>query len=142
MRRVVVLSAVLLAIAACSNARESETQSAAETIAIQMRDNRFEPSRLNVKRGETVSFRFVNRGGVPHDAFIGDKAAQERHEREMRTMGDEHAHHMSMSDNAVTVEPGNTATIDYQFTRRGTILIGCHESGHYASGMVVKVSVT
>lgn len=39
----------------------------------------------------------------------------------------------------ITVKPGKTAELTRTFATAGTIEVGCHEPGHYASGMKIKV---
>jgi uncharacterized cupredoxin-like copper-binding protein len=143
MARPVALVAVLVAFAACSNATDTQGQAARRTVVIQMRDNHFEPDRIDVRRGTTVAFRFMNQGRTRHDAFVGDAEAQAAHEREAR-MNDNAEHgggHEAADRDATTVEPGRTGVLNYRFSKRGEILIGCHEPGHYEGGMVVKVTV-
>lgn len=136
--------AALLVSSACATTTESRSRDTDRTVAIQMRDNHFEPDEVQVRRGETVSFQFVNRGSNRHDAFIGDDDAQEAHEREARTNGDAEHHdaHAAEEADAITLEPGGRDELTHTFDERGEILIGCHEPGHYADGMVVTVSVT
>jgi uncharacterized cupredoxin-like copper-binding protein len=137
------LVTALLAFTACATPTESENPDADRTVAIQMRDNHFEPDELEVRRGQTVSFRFVNRGSNRHDAFIGDEDAQEEHEMEARLADDaEHGgEHAAEEEDAITLEPGDRGDLTFRFAERGEILIGCHEPGHYEDGMVVTVSV-
>lgn len=109
------------------------------TVNIAMVDIAYEPKTVSVQRGERIEFVFDNKGTIPHDAFIGDAAAQEGHEKEMRegTSGGD-----GMSDApSITVEPGKTGRLTYSFDKPGTIEIGCHEPGHYAAGMKVIVTV-
>ncbi len=54
----------------------------------------------------------------------------------MKAMRSESSGPMKMSDaNAVEVGPGETKELTWTFTTAGTTLYGCHEPGHYASGM-------
>jgi uncharacterized cupredoxin-like copper-binding protein len=108
----------------------------ARTIDVMMRDIHYEPAAVTVNAGETVTFRFINEGEIVHDAYIGDEASQERHEKEMR--GD--SHH-GKKGGGISVEPGKTGSITHTFSRAGTTIIGCHEPGHYAGGMKVTVTV-
>lgn len=101
-----------------------------------MRNVAFEPATLSVAEGETVTFRFTNADAVRHDAFVGDAQAQAEHEKEMRGGHAEHG------DDAVTVEPGKTATLTHTFGEAGTVEVGCHEVGHYGAGMKMVVTVT
>jgi YHS domain-containing protein/plastocyanin len=84
LRLLTVLIIGLTTAAACSNAIDPAREGADRVAVITMKDNHFEPDRLEVKRGETVAFRFINRGGTRHDAFIGDEDEQNDHERESR----------------------------------------------------------
>lgn len=107
-----------------------------------MRDNRFTPSTLSVDEGETITFRFLNRGSIRHDAFIGDEDAQKEHEAEMPESEEGHGGgHASTESDAITVKPGEAGSLTHTFDERGEIMIGCHEPGHYDAGMVVEISV-
>ena len=107
------------------------------TIEVEMRDIAFSPASVDVRSGETVRFVFKNTGQVTHDAFLGDAAGQDAHEKEMR---EGHAGHGSGS-NAVSVKPGKRAQITSTFDRPGQLFIGCHQPGHYTGGMKVAVNV-
>ena len=89
---------------------------------------RFDPDTLSVSAGETVTFRIINPGQVIHDFVLGDQATQDEHEAQMAEMGD-----MMMPDeaNAIGVAAGETKELTWRFTQPGTVLIGCHEPGHY-----------
>ena len=109
-----------------------------------MRDIEFEPDRVTVAQGETVAFRFINRGQLTHDAFIGDEDEQEEHEAEARAADEDgggHAAHEEGGGSAITVEPGKSGELTYTFDEPGETLIGCHEPGHYEDGMKVAVTV-
>lgn len=49
--------------------------------------------------------------------------------------------YMAGMDNAVTVEPGDTAKITWRFEDAGEVLYGCHEPGHYEGGMVGTIEI-
>lgn len=138
---VALVSFVLLG--ACTRAGDTQSERANRTVVITMRDNHFEPDKVEVKRGETVAFRFINRGRARHDAFIGDEQEQAAHEKEARAAQDGHGEHMTGSEtDGVIVEPGKSATLVETFGQESKTLIGCHEPGHYKEGMVVTVTVT
>jgi uncharacterized cupredoxin-like copper-binding protein len=101
---------------------------------------RFEPKGLTVAAGETVSFRITNAGLLPHDFTLGDQATQDEHEAMMTQMA---AGGMTMPDepNAVTLAAGETKELTWRFTVPGTVLIGCHQPGHFAVGMVATIEV-
>ena len=46
------------------------------------------------------------------------------------------------SPDAITVEPGSSGEITHTFTESGTILIGCHEPGHWEAGMKSTIAIT
>ncbi len=68
-------------------------------------DFTFNPAAVIVTQGETVTFRVINDGQLPHDFILGDGAAQDEHEDEMSEMDG-----MIMPDepNAITVAAGET----------------------------------
>lgn len=113
------------------------------TVEIEMVELAFKPATLTAKAGERIRFVFRNRGAIPHDAFIGDAAAQAEHEKEMR-QAEEGGHSMGddADQDAVTVEPGKQGELTYTFDRPGTVEIGCHQPGHYAAGMKIVATVT
>ena len=112
-------------------------QPAGRSITVDMREFKFVPAQLSVKRGETVTFRFRNVGAQLHEAVIGDEAAQATEEQAM-ARGGGMGH---MGANAVEVKPGATAELTYTFDNVGEVLIGCHEPGHYAAGMRATVAI-
>ena len=139
-RLVAVLSLpALILLAACgSGDDEAPLASAGEdrTIEITMRDIAFSPDKVDVRAGEKIRFVFANRGSLTHDAFIGDAAAQDQHEKDMRS-----GHDHGEGSNAITLKPGKKAQLVHTFDRPGQLLIGCHEPGHYPGGMKVTVNV-
>jgi uncharacterized cupredoxin-like copper-binding protein len=134
-------TALLLFAAACGGGGKDSPAIAAptNTVDITMADIAFQPTAINAQRGERVEFVFHNSGQVPHDAFIGDAAAQADHERQMGMGG---GHDMKHGDSTgITVEPGKTGRLSHTFDRAGSVEIGCHQPGHYAAGMKVTVTV-
>jgi uncharacterized cupredoxin-like copper-binding protein len=115
------------------------TAAAGRTIDVMMRDIAYEPTALAVKAGETVNFVFHNQGQIPHDAFLGDEMAQEAHEKEMMAGGGMSGH---MGGDGIKVEPGQTGSLMHTFKPGETLLIGCHEAGHYAAGMKLALTVS
>ena len=43
---------------------------------------------------------------------------------------------------AITVEPGKTGSLTRTFDEAGTVVLGCHEPGHYASGTKATINVS
>ncbi|HVF14831.1 MAG TPA: cupredoxin domain-containing protein [Acidimicrobiales bacterium] len=140
-----VLVAVALVAVACGGSGENSTTGAtdtARTVEVTMVDNRFEPATLGVQRGDEVKFVFRNSGTVVHDAFVGDASAQAEHEAGMNGGGGGHDAHGGDDSGAITVEPGQTGTLTHTFDEAGRLEIGCHEPGHYPSGMKIDVVVS
>ena len=132
----------------------SGTEENPRTIDVDMVDNAFEPAEVEVTAGETVRFVFSNDGAVAHDAVVGDEAAQDDHEAEMRSAEetdgemdemDEMGHGSTSGEGndeaAITVEPGEEGAITHTFDSAGDSLVGCHEPGHYAAGMKIVVNI-
>lgn len=157
------LAVAALTLAACGDTSDDTSTPAGgtRTVEIEMRDIKFSPDTVQVTAGETVRFVFKNVGAVPHDAFIGDEAAQDAHEMEMRaadgsmssssssmTMDSSTTSSMEMSgggdaaENGITVEPGDTGELTYTFSEGEELLIGCHQAGHYAAGMKLTLNVS
>jgi uncharacterized cupredoxin-like copper-binding protein len=98
---------------------------------------RFEPRTLDVKPGETIRFVVSNAGKLQHEFVIGDDKEQREHAEMMKKMPDmKHEH-----DNAVSLAPGETKTLVWQFGKGGTLELACHIPGHYEAGMVSQVFV-
>jgi uncharacterized cupredoxin-like copper-binding protein len=138
-----VLAGTLVLSACGGDDSDQDASQGGGTVEVTMVDTAFKPDSLEVEAGETIRFVFRNRGHLPHDAFIGDTAAQADHEREMREAeeGGHGGHDSGDEPGAVTVEPGETGEITHTFDETGTVEIGCHQPGHYALGMKIAVSV-
>ena len=142
-----ILTAVVVLLGGCGGgdndddtAHDKETEATAtpsRTVDVEMRDIAYAPDSVEVKAGETVRFVFRNVGQIRHDAFIGDEDAQSEHEKEMRSgMMDDHA------GGALKIDPGKTGELVHTFKSGQTVLIGCHEEGHYVAGMKITLTVT
>ena len=97
----------------------------------------FEPADITVAPGETVTFRLSNDGPVVHDFTLGDQATQDQHEAEMSEMNGM-AHD---EPNVTTIPAGETVELTWTFGNEGTVLVGCHQPGHYAAGMTGQITV-
>jgi uncharacterized cupredoxin-like copper-binding protein len=159
-----VAAAALLTAGCAKNADENQVSlKGGGTVAVRMTDNAYSPDRLEVAAGDTVTFKFTNDGKMTHEAFIGSSKEQDAHDTEMSgsssgssqsgmdmgsgsmDMGagsmDPGARPTSDDAHMVTVQPGETAELTYTFDRPGTLYIGCHQPGHWASGMKATISV-
>lgn len=158
---------LLLAVACGADDTSSATLADGDQVDIEMANLAFDPSEFTLATGATVTFVFDNTDSIDHEALIGDEAAQDDHESEMTSgggMGDGGSDHdgtggsdttettdggmggmkaaASGPSEAVTVAPGETAELTYTFEEPGTVLIGCHQPGHYGGGMKATITVT
>ena len=108
------------------------------TIDVEMSDAmRFSPADIKVKRGETIKFVVKNNGKVKHEMVLGSIDELKEHAALMQKFPEmEHA-----DPNMVSVEPGKTGELVWQFTKAGTFDFACLQPGHFEAGMVGKVAV-
>ena len=119
----------------------AHSSTADRVVNVAMRDIAFDPATVDVKAGETVRFVFHNEGQIPHDAFIGDEAAQAEHEKEMQEAGSDGMGGHG-EGHGVTIDPGDLDSLTHTFKAGDMLVIGCHQAGHYAAGMKVAVTVS
>ena len=143
------LATALLAAACGDDSTSTGASSAGRVIEIAMTDMAYNPATISVTIGETVTFRFRNNGQAVHEAVIGDDAYQMNHgasmtSSTMASMSKDHgmSHGGMGAENLVTVKPGKNGDLTYRFDAPGTVLIGCHQPGHYEAGMKATVNVT
>ena len=142
MRRISLVAAIALGLllAACSTSPGSSPTAGVDggrQIHVTMTDDqRIQPAQMQVNAGETIEFVVRNAGTTRHELFLGDEKAQEDHETEMGQMGSMGADEA----NGISVEPGQSKTLRYTFTVGGSLIAGCHETGHYAAGMKADIS--
>lgn len=112
---------------------------ATRTINVDMTDAmRFTPAGINVKQGETVRFIIKNSGVLKHELVLGtEKELKEHYEVMKQNPEMEHA-----DPNMVTLAPGKSGEIIWQFTKAGKVDFGCLQPGHYDAGMKGTVKVT
>lgn len=98
----------------------------------------FEPSKISVSAGETVTFVVTNSGQILHEFTLGDALMQKEHADMMAHMPAGMAHDLS---NSIRVQPGETKHLTWRFGGAGTIEYACHEPGHYEAGMRGQIAV-
>lgn len=108
------------------------------TINIDMSDNmRFSPDKLQVKAGDTIKFVVINSGNIKHEMVLGSDAQLKAHYAAMLKNPEmEHA-----DDNQITLAPGKSGEIIWQFSQAGTVNFACLQPGHYDAGMKGSVTV-
>jgi uncharacterized cupredoxin-like copper-binding protein len=98
---------------------------------------RFTSADIAVKQGETIRFVVQNSGKVKHEMVLGTEKELKEHYEEMKKNPEmEHA-----DDNQVTVQPGKTGEIIWQFTKTGKVNFACLQVGHFDAGMKGVVMV-
>ena len=109
------------------------------TVNIDMTDDmKFHSSLINAKQGETIRFVAKNSGKVKHEMVLGtEKDLKDHYEVMKKNPEMEHA-----DANMVTVAPGQTGEIIWQFTKAGKVDFGCLQPGHYDAGMKGLVNVS
>jgi uncharacterized cupredoxin-like copper-binding protein len=108
------------------------------TVKVDMSDNmRFTPEKLQVKTGDTIRFVVSNSGKIRHELVFGNEAQLKAHYAAMLKNPEmEHA-----DDNQITLEPGKSGELIWQFTQTGTVNFACLQPGHYDAGMKGSVTV-
>lgn len=108
------------------------------TVTIDMSDAmRFTPANLNVRQGETIRFIVQNSGNLKHEFVLGIEKDLKAHYEAMKKYPEmEHA-----DNNMVTVAPGKTGEVIWQFTKAGKVAFACLHPGHYEAGMKGLVTV-
>lgn len=108
------------------------------TIEIRMLDTmRFEPSTLEVREGETVRLRALNRGRALHEIVIGTPDVLRAHAELMRR-------HPGMEHDEpymAHVAAGRRGDIVWTFNRPGEFAFACLIPGHHEAGMVGRIVV-
>ena len=114
------------------------TAKASRTVQIDMTDAmRYSPASVSVRQGETVRFVVKNSGKLKHEMVLGTEKELMEHLEVMKKHPEmEHA-----DENMVTVAPGKSGEIVWQFTRAGKIDFACLQPGHYDAGMKGAVNV-
>lgn len=108
------------------------------TVTIDMTDSmRFTPSDITAKQGETIKFIVKNSGKIKHEMVLGTEKELKEHNEVMKKNPEmEHA-----DENQITVQPGKSGEIIWQFTKAGKVNFACLQPGHYDAGMKGAVMV-
>lgn len=150
LRRLALALAPVLIVTACSSGGSTGSPSAApaspspaassagQRIEVKLSDAlKMEPAAMTAKVGHPVTFVVTNTGSTEHEFYVGDQAAQMKHNEEMMGMSGM-AHDEAMG---IGVKPGETKELTITFPTAGALIAGCHVSGHYAAGMKAIIEV-
>jgi uncharacterized cupredoxin-like copper-binding protein len=129
----------MVSLAHAGSTAEAKDKPAEQNIKVTMTDIKYSVTTVKVKKGVPVTFTFVNKGKVVHEAVVGTHADQIAHDKEMAAMGG-----MVMADEptAIALKPGVTKKLRYTFAKSGVFEVGCHTPGHYSAGMKIDVVVS
>ena len=120
----------------------ADAEGSGRTVEIEANDDfTFSPAELMVSAGEVITFRVTNTGNFPHDFTLGDQETQDAHEAEIVEMMENGGMEMHDEDNAIALAAGETKELTWRFSESGTVLVGCHQPGHYSAGMDGSVTV-
>ncbi len=130
------------------------------TIEIEMYDNYYYPTQIEVKKGETIKFIVKNLGELVHEYNIGTKEMHIKHQPEMAKLVEheilladkidhEKMKKMAKKDhslghshsNSVLLEPNETGEIVWKFSKDISLEMACNMPGHYETGMVGKINI-
>ena len=130
------------------------------TIEIEMYDNYYYPTQIEVKKGETIKFIVKNLGELVHEYNIGTKEMHIKHQPEMAKLVEheilladkidhEKMKKMAKKDhslghshsNSVLLEPNETGEIIWKFSKNISLEMACNMPGHYETGMVGKINI-
>jgi uncharacterized cupredoxin-like copper-binding protein len=107
------------------------------TIEVTMSEMEFNPSRIEVKRGEQIRFIVRNAGAEDHEFLIASTEDNLKHAEAMKK-----DRHMAHDDpNGVRLAPKKSAEILWKFTKAGTFEFACLIPDHREYGMTGRVTV-
>jgi uncharacterized cupredoxin-like copper-binding protein len=102
------------------------------TVEIRMTDDmKLSPNHLEVREGETLRLRAINKGKVMHEIVIGTGAELKAHAEMMKK-------HPGMEHDEpymAHVPPAKTGDIVWTFNRAGDFEFACLIAGHFEAGM-------
>ena len=127
----------------------ADASEATRTIEVEMTDNRYSLSEIDVVAGEVVRFVIHNRGQLVHEFNIGTPGMHASHQEEMLAMMQSgkmsptkmmHGHGGKMGHddpNSILLNPGESNELVWRFGEKVEGLeFACNAPGHYQAGMV------
>jgi uncharacterized cupredoxin-like copper-binding protein len=147
LKRLVVIGVALAACDAIAHGGEhpekpygkpGDRAKASRTVEIAMSDEmRFTPASITARKGETIRFVVNNPGKLKHEMVLGSIRELKKHAALMLKYPEmEHA-----DPNQISVDPGKTGELIWQFTHAGTVDFACLQPGHFEAGRRGKITV-
>jgi uncharacterized cupredoxin-like copper-binding protein len=110
---------------------------ASRTIEVTMSEMEFNPSRIEVKRGEQIRFIVRNAGTEDHEFLLASTEDNLKHAEAMKKNP-----RMEHDDpNGVRLAPKKSAEIIWKFTKAGTFEFACLIPDHRDYGMTGRITV-
>ena len=100
----------------------------------------YEPTRIEVRRGETVRFIVENQTDLPHEVFIGSPDDQAGHAQAHQAAGPSVVKLEDEGPAALSIPPNGTGQLESTFDDPAVTVIGCHLAGHWESGMRAEIA--
>lgn len=114
------------------------TAGAVRNVVLEVDDTRrITPATWRARQGEPLRLIVVNTGRSAHELVVGPANEVAAHAQSMSESPSGHHGH----DNAITIGPGQTATLLYTFDEPGEWGLACLEPGHFEAGMSGVVNV-
>lgn len=123
--------------------KPGEKAKAKRTVTILMKEKAdggmvFEPAALQVRKGETLRLRFINRGENDHEFVMDEQKAILEHKDLMAKFPE-----MEHDDpNAIRLAAGKSGEIVWTFANAGDFTFACLIPGHYEAGMKGALTVS
>ena len=130
-----------------------------KVIIVNMYDNYYEPSKIEIKKGETVKFVVKNKGELVHEFNIATKTMHLKHQPEMMMlveneiilldkidkkkmmeMAKKNPSMLHSHSTSVLLSPGESADLIWKFTNSLKIEAACNVPGHYEAGMIAEIN--
>jgi uncharacterized cupredoxin-like copper-binding protein len=115
----------------------AQPNATSQTIKVSLTDEmkiKFDQDLTTIKSGTIIQFMVTNEGKIPHEFSIGNQKEQKAHGEMMRKMpGMTHA-----DGTTLTVEPGMTKVLTWNFKGDDVVVFACNIPGHYEAGMFQK----
>lgn len=97
----------------------------------------YEP--FEAKAGETIKFIVTNTGKIMHEFAIGTKDEHTAHGKMM--MANPNMKH-GASSGMISIEPGKTESLIWEFGKSMSAQLACNVPGHYQAGMHSDIKFT
>jgi len=119
--------------------KPANTKAANKIIYVDLVDAmRFEfESEPALEVGDIVRFVVTNKGQIPHEFSVGTDEEHEAHRKMMLEM----PNMIHKDGNTITVRPGKTKELTWQFSGYSPVMFACNIPGHFEAGMYHKATI-